>query len=101
VAGKCKTTENSGKPGPTSLYGNLPARLQSNSATPTAPAVLEALTGSRKADVAQLVEQLIRNQQVIGSSPIVGSSKFVVPGVCPPAQVGIVLEWGSFSRECG
>ena len=29
------------------------------------------LTG--RADVAQLVEQLIRNQQVIGSSPIVGS----------------------------
>ena len=27
----------------------------------------------RHADVAQLVEQLIRNQQVIGSSPIVGS----------------------------
>jgi hypothetical protein len=27
----------------------------------------------RRADVAQLVEQLIRNQQVIGSSPIVGS----------------------------
>jgi hypothetical protein len=27
-----------------------------------------------EADVAQLVEQLIRNQQVIGSSPIVGSS---------------------------
>src|SRR5215813_11769745 len=26
------------------------------------------------ADVAQLVEQLIRNQQVIGSSPIVGST---------------------------
>jgi hypothetical protein len=26
-----------------------------------------------QADVAQLVEQLIRNQQVIGSSPIVGS----------------------------
>ena len=26
-----------------------------------------------EADVAQLVEQLIRNQQVIGSSPIVGS----------------------------
>ena len=26
-----------------------------------------------RADVAQLVEQLIRNQQVIGSSPIVGS----------------------------
>src|ERR1700761_7663769 len=29
---------------------------------------------SSRADVAQLVEQLIRNQQVIGSSPIVGSS---------------------------
>ena len=28
-----------------------------------------------EADVAQLVEQLIRNQQVIGSSPIVGSIK--------------------------
>ena len=28
----------------------------------------------RNADVAQLVEQLIRNQQVIGSSPIVGST---------------------------
>jgi hypothetical protein len=27
------------------------------------------------ADVAQLVEQLIRNQQVIGSSPIVGSMR--------------------------
>jgi hypothetical protein len=32
----------------------------------------------RRADVAQLVEQLIRNQQVIGSSPIVGSIKSVV-----------------------
>jgi hypothetical protein len=30
-----------------------------------------------QADVAQLVEQLIRNQQVIGSSPIVGSSLFL------------------------
>jgi hypothetical protein len=29
-----------------------------------------------RADVAQLVEQLIRNQQVIGSSPIVGSINF-------------------------
>src|ERR1700733_11789018 len=30
----------------------------------------------RKADVAQLVEQPIRNRQVIGSSPIVGSILF-------------------------
>jgi hypothetical protein len=28
-----------------------------------------------EADVAQLVEQSIRNRQVIGSNPIVGSSK--------------------------
>ena len=33
-----------------------------------------------QADVAQLVEQLIRNQQVIGSSPIVGS----IPARLPP-----------------
>ena len=31
----------------------------------------------KQADVAQLVEQSIRNRQVIGSSPIVGSSKFL------------------------
>ena len=41
-----------------------------------APGIAE-LRGCSKityeADVAQLVEQLIRNQQVIGSSPIVGS----------------------------
>ena len=29
-----------------------------------------------KAEVAQLVEQLIRNQQVVGSSPTFGSTKF-------------------------
>ena len=29
---------------------------------------------SKSADVAQLVEQLIRNQQVMGSNPVVGSS---------------------------
>ena len=29
----------------------------------------------RKAEVAQLVEQLIRNQQVVGSSPTFGSTK--------------------------
>jgi hypothetical protein len=41
------------------------------------PAALrESQTGfriQREADVAQLVEQSIRNRQVIGSSPIVGS----------------------------
>jgi hypothetical protein len=36
-----------------------------------------ALTGNslRRAGVAQLVEQLIRNQQVVGSSPTAGSRK--------------------------
>ena len=29
---------------------------------------------SRRAEVAQLVEQLIRNEQVVGSSPIFGST---------------------------
>jgi hypothetical protein len=36
-----------------------------------------------RADVAQLVEQLIRNQQVIGSSPIVGSINSTVSGLQP------------------
>jgi hypothetical protein len=51
------------------------------------------VTGSynrNRADVAQLVEQSIRNRQVIGSSPIVGSSNFfcfqqlpaVIGGLC-------------------
>ena len=35
-----------------------------------------------KAGVAQLVEQLIRNQQVIGSSPIAGSN--IDPGTSSP-----------------
>ena len=34
------------------------------------------LNNASFADVAQLVEQLIRNQQVTGSSPVVGSSEF-------------------------
>jgi hypothetical protein len=33
------------------------------------------ISTNAKADVAQLVEQLIRNQQVSGSTPLVGSSK--------------------------
>jgi hypothetical protein len=32
-----------------------------------------------QAEVAQLVEQLIRNQQVVGSSPIFGSSFLLCP----------------------
>ena len=46
-------------------------------ATPGAPGYLAASRdGPRarsQADVAQLVEQLIRNQQVTGSNPVVGS----------------------------
>ena len=32
----------------------------------------------KRADVAQLAEQLICNQQVIGSSPIIGCSQFIL-----------------------
>jgi hypothetical protein len=37
------------------------------------PKRVRTIQSKKRADVAQLVEQLIRNQQVIGSSPIVGS----------------------------
>jgi hypothetical protein len=36
--------------------------------------LMTALLESKQADVAQLVEQPIRNRQVSGSSPLVGSS---------------------------
>ena len=36
------------------------------------------MIGSRHASVAQLVEQLIRNEQVIGSIPITGSIHFIM-----------------------
>ena len=36
------------------------------------------------ADVAQLAEQLICNQQVIGSSPIIGLNTFCTARVCGP-----------------
>ena len=39
--------------------------------------VCNCIYNRREADVAQLVEQSIRNRQVIGSSPIVGSTKFL------------------------
>jgi hypothetical protein len=45
------------------------ARIHPGASLRFAPAHLE----SSQADVAQLVEQSIRNRQVIGSSPIVGS----------------------------
>ena len=59
------------------------------------------VTGSynrNTADVAQLVEQSIRNRQVIGSSPIVGSSNFFCFATCPPYLVGVVFDCGGF---CG
>ena len=40
------------------------------------PEVIEHAIVVTRADVAQLVEQSIRNRQVIGSSPIVGSSAY-------------------------
>ena len=41
-----------------------------------ADVVIAAKMIEEQADVAQLVEQLIRNQQVNGSSPFVGSIEF-------------------------
>ena len=40
----------------------------------------------------------IRNRQVIGSSPIVGSSNFFCFATCPPWLVGVVFNCGGF---CG
>ena len=48
-----------------------------------------------RADVAQLVEQLIRNQQVSGSNPLVGSSFPRKMRTCS----GALFLWGS--RTCG
>ena len=45
-----------------------------NEACPCKGGEFLPLFASLSADIAQLVEQLIRNEQVIGSSPIVGSS---------------------------
>ena len=47
----------------------------------------------RRADVAQLVEQSIRNRQVIGSSPIVGSSVLLSPplGLCKPTHIRLAF----------
>ena len=48
----------------------------------------------RRADVAQLAEQLICNQQVIGSSPIIGLNfSFVLPGFRLFTLYGWVPEW--------
>ena len=46
----------------------------------------------KQADVAQLVEQSIRNRQVIGSSPIVGSSKSLRILYLAAALAAVVLE---------
>src|SRR5437763_334304 len=40
-------------------------------------------SGAKSADVAQLVEQLIRNQQVTGSNPVVGSSPMLTAIIVP------------------
>ena len=50
-----------------------------------------------EADVAQLVEQLIRNQQVSGSNPLVGSSMpsyeryKIAPRVEEPCLIAVVI----------
>ncbi len=54
------------------LYETRKGRLELKSRV-AAPRCVCASTKDQEADVAQLVEQSIRNRQVIGSSPIVGS----------------------------
>ena len=58
-----------------SWVGEAGVRLKWKRAAPQALPNLTATIQSEEqlAEVAQLVEQLIRNQQVIGSSPIFGS----------------------------
>jgi hypothetical protein len=53
------------------------------------PIKIVMLKLTRRADVAQLVEQSIRNRQVIGSSPIVGS-------ILPVAALHTATELPSF-----
>ena len=55
-----------------------------------ADVVIAAKMVEEQADVAQLVEQLIRNQQVNGSSPFVGSIEFSL-------RVGEVQGWSEES----
>src|SRR5271169_3272261 len=50
----------------------------------------------KQADVAQLVEQSIRNRQVIGSSPIVGSTKFL-----PVMHLAVALGLGTAPLRLG
>src|SRR6476660_6617138 len=55
-----------------------------------------ALLESKQADVAQLVEQPIRNRQVSGSSPLVGSSFFsrqIFLASCTPNWAGCRLRF--------
>ena len=54
--------------------GLKPACRCSSRAAATLPFPAPTLQSTRSADVAQLVEQPIRNRQVTGSSPVVGSS---------------------------
>ena len=60
---------------PSSRYRRAfkPRLLRGAQTLPNSDATIQS---EKHADVAQLVEQLIRNQQVIGSSPIVGSMPF-------------------------
>ena len=48
---------------------------------------LSAVRTQGKANVAQLVEQLIRNQQVTGSNPVVGSP-FMLWHLCMKTEPG-------------
>ena len=57
-----------------SICRKIQIRLSWGIQSKTLPKACATIQFESKAEVAQLVEQLIRNQQVIGSSPIFGSS---------------------------
>ena len=58
---------------PVAWRADSPARMGDNEVTAESPDSLQDIEYKPEADVAQLVEQPIRNRQVSGSSPLVGS----------------------------
>ena len=82
---------------------NIPAVIHSGTLRRVSARTLRSagsLLELNQADVAQLVEQSIRNRQVIGSSPIVGSSNFFRSNEMPSITGGLCfyhfLDGGDF-----
>ena len=52
------------------------------------------IQSDEQAEVAQLVEQLIRNQQVVGSSPTFGSTSFPPAADVPVRAISLPVSFG-------